>query len=90
MAKGQTDRVERSHIGDVGENWRAHSESDWMNHEIFGAYLRHLREQRSNGERILFICDVYASRRTADVKQLAGELNISLRPAGCHRQASLI
>jgi hypothetical protein len=44
VAKGKTERVERSQIGDVGGHWRSHSQSGWMTGEIFADYLRHLRQ----------------------------------------------
>jgi hypothetical protein len=75
VAKGKTRRVERSQVGDVGDNWRSHSESGWMNHQIVGDYLRHLRAQMPNRDRIFLVCDVHASHPTKDVKELAAELN---------------
>jgi hypothetical protein len=42
VAKGKTERVEQSQIGDVAKNWHAHSESRWMNGEIFREYLKNL------------------------------------------------
>jgi hypothetical protein len=84
VAKGKTQRVENSQIGDVGDNWRSHSESGCMNGDIFCDYLRHLREQTSIENRLFLICDVHASHRTPAVKALAEELNIQLIyiPAG--------
>jgi hypothetical protein len=78
VAKGKTGRVERSKVGDVGDNWRFRSESGWMSHQIFGDDLPHLRAQMPNGDRILLVCDVPASHRTQNVKELAAELNIEL------------
>jgi hypothetical protein len=49
-----------------------------MNHQIFGDYLRHLRAQMPNGDHIFLVCDVHASHRIQDVKELAAELNIEL------------
>jgi hypothetical protein len=85
VAKGKTVRVESSQIGEVGSNWRAHSETGWMRGELFVDYLHHLRSQVSNAaQTIHLICDVHASHRTPDVKQAARELNIVLLyiPAG--------
>jgi hypothetical protein len=84
VAKGKTQRVERSQIGDVPNHWRAHSESGWMRSEIFCQYLGHIREQVPTGEHIFLICDVHASHRSAEARTLASELNITLLyiPAG--------
>ena len=78
VAKGKTERVEITQIGEVGLHWRSHSESGWMNHVIFSEYLQHVRVQIPSGDRIFLICDVHASHRTDDVKRLAGDLNIEL------------
>ena len=42
VAKGSTDRVEQSQLGNVGYHWRCHSPSGWMTSDIFGLYLMHL------------------------------------------------
>jgi hypothetical protein len=88
VAKGKTERVERSQVGDVRGHWRAHSESGWMRYENFAAYLQHVCEQRPSGERISLICDLHVSHRTLDVKQFAARLNIELLyiPAGATDQ----
>jgi hypothetical protein len=78
VAKGKTERVERSQVGEIGIHWRSHSESGWMRQEIFAQYLHHLRQQVPDGEKIFLICDVHASHRTDAVKQLASGLNIDL------------
>jgi hypothetical protein len=49
-----------------------------MNSQIFGEYLKNLRNQVPTGERIFLICDVHPSHRTAPVRALATELNITL------------
>jgi hypothetical protein len=84
LAKDKIQCVEKSQMGSVGENWHSHSESGWMNHEIFADSLRHLREQVATSDRIFLLCDVHASHRINDIKQLAAELNIELlsRPPG--------
>jgi hypothetical protein len=78
LAKGKTDRVEASQIGDVGDHWRSHSESGWMKEHVFTQYLHHLRTQVPSGDRIFLICDLHASHRTGTVKQVATQLNIEL------------
>jgi hypothetical protein len=84
VAKGKTQRVEESQIGDVSANWRTHSESGWMNGDIFCEYLQRIRDQVPNGEQIFLICDIHASHRASCVKSLAATLNITLLyiPAG--------
>jgi hypothetical protein len=78
VAKGKIERVERSRIGDAPGHWRTHSKSGWMRHQIFATYLQNLREQVPSGERIFLICDLHASHRTNEVKQLAAQLNTEL------------
>jgi hypothetical protein len=45
VAKGKAECIQRSQVGDVRGHLGTHSESGWMRHEIFAAYLQHLCEQ---------------------------------------------
>jgi hypothetical protein len=78
VAKGKTDKVETSQIGDVVGHWRLHSASGWMKGDIFCEYLRHLREYESSPRRLFLILDVHPSHRTEKVKMEAQRLNIQL------------
>jgi hypothetical protein len=78
VAKGKTERAEQSQIGNIANNWHAHSESGWMKGKIYGEYLKNLRNQVAAGECIFLICDVHMLHRTAPVRALATELSIAL------------
>lgn len=84
IAKGQTAYVEGSQLGDVAYHWKSHSESGWINDEIFQEYLMHLKEYFADDEELHLILDIYKSHLTENVKKLAQNLNIILHfiPAG--------
>jgi hypothetical protein len=78
VAKGKTERVDRSQIGNVENHWRAHSDTGWMKSHLFCDYLRHIRSERPGDQQIYLICDLHASHRTPEVKKIAGDLHITL------------
>jgi hypothetical protein len=84
LAKGKTERVERTQIGDVGDHWQLHTESGWMTSDTFGEYLRLLRTHVPTDRTIHLVLDMHSSHRTQAVKDLAASLNIGLHfiPAG--------
>jgi hypothetical protein len=84
LARGKTERVEDSQIGDVGNHWRSHSPSGWMTEETFAEYLRLLRKHSQSQATIHLICDLHSSHRTPTVREVASSLNIELHyiPAG--------
>jgi hypothetical protein len=84
LAKGKTQRVENSQIGDVGDHWRSHSISGWMTSDTFSDYLQLLRLHAPSENVIHLVLDLHSSHRTEAVKSLASSLNIELHyvPAG--------
>ena len=75
VAKGKTDRIEDTQLGNVGAHWRAHTESGWMRKETFELYLMQL-SQLCGGHEIQLLLDVHASHRAAECKELAKVLGI--------------
>lgn len=86
VATGLTDQCEKGQLGDVHPHWKIHSESGWVNEEVFLQYLQKLRDYFGgvDGPELHLILDVYPSHRTDDVKNFAAGLNIDLIyvPAG--------
>ena len=78
IAKGQTERVEDSQVGDIGPHWKTHSPNGWMTNEAFQVYLKKLREHFKNDEPIHLILDCYKTHKSEVTRDLAKILNISL------------
>ena len=78
IAKGKTERVENSQIGDVGQHWKTHTESGWMTNEAFQEYLRKLREHFGDEEPIHLVLDCYKTHKSEVTRNLANFLKISL------------
>jgi hypothetical protein len=85
IAEGKTGRVERSQLGDIGENWADHSPSGWQTQETFIRYLHLLRAHYNDKKPIYLILDQYSVHRTAAVKAATRRENIELFfiPASC-------
>jgi hypothetical protein len=83
IAKGKTEYVEGSQLGDVAHHWKNHSESGWQNETTFMEYLQALRNHMGEGP-IHLILDCYTAHRTDNVKACAEALGINLHfiPAG--------
>ena len=84
IAKGLTDRVLDTQIGDVSTHWRSFSKKGWQTADTFQEYLMHLREHYGDQE-VHLLLDLHSSHRAPEVKLLAESLNIRLWfiPAGC-------
>ena len=84
LAKGKTNRVETSQLGDISGHMSDHSRSGWMTVETFKHYLSKLRELADHEEPLHLVCDVYPAHRTPEVRQHAEQLNIVMHfiPAG--------
>lgn len=84
LAKGTTEKVLASQLGDTFGHWRNFSENGWQTSATFETYLMHIREHY-NDQQVHLILDLHASHRTDSVKTLARELNIKLWyiPPGC-------
>lgn len=67
-----------------GYHWKNHSESGWINDELFQDYLMHLREYFPDDDELHLILDIYKAHLTDNVKAMAEALNIKLHfiPAG--------
>ena len=86
IAKGKTEQVLESQIGDVFPHLRAFSESGWTNESTFLSYLHALREFYGfeDPKTIHVILDVFRVHISDAVKETALNLNIKfyLIPAG--------
>ena len=87
LAKGTSERVLETQIGDVCDHWKSYSENGWETAETFQEYLMHLR-QHFGDQQLHLILDLHSSHRAPEVKQLAESLGIHLWyiPAGCTDQ----
>ena len=84
IAKGLTERCERSQLGEVHGHHAAHAPGGWMTGPLFLSYLRFLRSQFSDGKTLHLVVDAYAAHRTQVARELAASHNIKLHylPAG--------
>jgi hypothetical protein len=84
IAKGRTERVEHSQLGDPQGHQTTHSPSGWTTAETFTAYLEWLRSFFSDAEPIHLILDCYSVHRSRESRELAAHLGIVLHfiPAG--------
>ena len=78
IAKGKTERVEESQIGDISSHWKTHSETGWMTNETFQEYLKKLREHFGDNKPIHLVLDCYKTHKSEVTKNLAKNLNMSL------------
>jgi hypothetical protein len=78
LARGKTERAERSQIGDATGHWVSHSPSGWMTEVTFEEYLELLRQHYSDGSELHLLLDSYSAHRTQNVKETAARLNIKL------------
>jgi transposase-like protein len=78
LARGKTERVERSQIGDVAPHWVAHSVSGWMTEDTFEQYLGLLRHHYADGSELHLLLDSYSAHRTQNIKDTAARLGINL------------
>jgi hypothetical protein len=77
VAKGKTETVHRTQIGDVGRHWVDHTESGWTTEQLFGRYMQHLRNHMGPGE-LHLILDCYTAHRTEVIKRQAADQGITL------------
>ena len=78
IAKGKTERVEESQIGNIDPHWKTHTINGWMTNEAFQEYLRKLRDYFQDNEPIHLILDCYKTHKSEVTRNLAEILNISL------------
>lgn len=84
IAKGKTDRCERSQVGDISYHYSSHSETGWTTMETFKQYLDFLRSNYNNNDSIHLILDSYSVHRCNEISEYAANQNIILHfiPAG--------
>lgn len=83
IAKGETERVEKSQLGDTVYHIPSHSSTGWTTIDTFKQYLDFLSEH-FNHEPVHLILDVYAVHRNEEIKEYAKNLGIQMYfiPAG--------
>lgn len=86
IAKGKTDAVIETQIGDVGYHFRTFSENGWTTENTFIEYLTGLRHHIGFDDEhtIHILMDVFRAHITENVKKSCSELNIKIHliPAG--------
>lgn len=78
IAKGTTHRCEETQLGDIYPHFAYHTESGWMNADAFLTYLKFLRQQFIDDQKVYLVLDTYGSHRTQSAREMAEALNISL------------
>ena len=88
LARGKTQAVEETQLGDVGFHLTGHCESGWMTQENFEKYLKWIRQESGHDDKIYLILDLYPVHWTNETKEMAAGCNIELMfiPAGCTDQ----
>lgn len=84
IAKGKTEAVERTQLGDLCNHMAIHSEEGWMDQEGFETYLKWLRQQYYDDEPIYLIVDCYPihiNQRSTEIAQ-ALKINLLFIPPG--------
>lgn len=84
IAKGKTEEVLETQIGDVDPHLRAFSEKGWTDINTFYQYLNHIRSHFEDNDEIHLILDLYKAHNNDEIKEAAEELGIVLHfiPAG--------
>ena len=84
IAKGKTELVTSTQIGDVYPHMKTYSEKGWTNDDTFYQYLNYLRSYFNDNNEIHVILDIFSAHRSETTKKLAKDLNIILHyiPAG--------
>ena len=84
MAKGNTERVEASLLGDLSYHKSSHSTTGWTTGETFKDYLGFLSEYFQH-QPIHLILDIFSVHRSPEIKEYARQLGITLHyiPSGC-------
>lgn len=77
IAKGQTEVVMDTQLGDCHPHLRTFSEKGWTDNTTFYGYLNYIRSLFDEGE-IHIILDVFSAHRSDEIKEAAKELGIIL------------
>lgn len=78
IAKGKTERVEANQLGDISYHMSVHSEDGWMTQETFETYLKWLRQQYYDDDKLYLIVDCYKVHTSSQSDEIAKALNIEL------------
>jgi transposase len=78
IAKGKTQRVEQTQLGDVHQHHGTHSASGWTTAETFSEYLTWLRSLYADNDEIHLVLDCFSVHRSREARELADELRIRL------------
>ena len=84
IAKGETDAVINTQLGDVHPHLASYSTKGWTNDETFYSYLNFIKSQFNQDQEIHIILDIFSAHRSENTKKIAEELGITLHyiPAG--------
>ncbi|KAH0803495.1 DDE superfamily endonuclease containing protein [Histomonas meleagridis] len=78
IAKGKSDLVETTQIGDVSPHMSTHSENGWTTEETFYEYLLFLRQHFNDEDPIHLLLDSYKAHKCQSIIDLAETLKIKL------------
>ena len=84
IAKGKTEPVLDTQIGDVDPNIRSFSENGWTNTQTFYQFLSDIKSHYEYNKEIHDILDLYKAHNNDEIKEAAATLGITLHfiPAG--------
>ena len=84
IAKGTTQAVVNSQLGDVFPHLSTFSEKGWSTNETIYEYLNYIKSLFNDNQEIHVILDIYSSHRSEETKNAARDLGIILHfiPAG--------
>lgn len=78
IAKGKTERVEKTQLGDISYHMATHSEEGWMDINTFEEYLKWIRQLYYDNDVIYLIIDCYKVHTNSNSIEIANALNIKL------------
>lgn len=78
IAKGKTELVEKTQLGDISYHMSGHSDDGWMDQECFKNYLKWIRQQYFDEDLLYLILDSFSVHTTQESKQMAEALKIKL------------
>ena len=78
IAKGQTDQVLETQIGDVGPHLRSFSQKGWTDASTFYAFLNYIKSEFDENEEVHIILDTFSAHKAEEIIDSAKELGLVL------------
>ena len=88
IVKGKTERTEKN-LGDISYYISVKSNNGWKTESTFEQYLKFLRSNFNDNEKIYLIVDQYKAHQTQKIQECANHLNIELLFSFRNRQSNI-